>query len=552
MADRRSRLLVKGQPHQVKAFEFYCSLGKHRNYEKVAEELAVVPYAPDSRRTAAKNHAATDFARGEFLSKRSTGTSKARPLDSEDTMYQNTRNIWQPILMMLVLISALAGCSDDDVPTVPLEGGTVVVDVFPDSIAAPWTLAGPSGYGMSGAQDHIEGNLVAGIYTIEWGAVTGWITPTSESRTLAAGATVTFSGIYDEVEPELPLADRLQAALDSSLAEAPYGRGASAAVLVAGEEVWAGSSGISHPSGAMEPDMLFGVGSIAESYTAALVFKLEEAGLLDLDDPLSTWLPNYQYVAEEITVRQLLHHSSGLFSWEGHPSNPYRNFYAMDHNRIWALGDILTSYLNPPVFPQGTGYSRSVTNYLLLQMIVSEVTGSTVAEQIRELLLSPLGLNSTFVDYFETIPGGTSIAHGWFWKSDGSDLQDIYALPRTARATLSAPYVLSSAADCVKWMQALLGGQVLGPASLAEMLDFHYSDPNVPTDAAIGCGVLRYYDGGIEYWSHGGWQFGYETKVAHAPRYDFTIVVFCNFHGTCISAIYPALLNVILAELQLQ
>jgi D-alanyl-D-alanine carboxypeptidase len=450
--------------------------------------------------------------------------------------------------MTLVLTSALAGCGHDDNPTDPVGGGTIVVDIVPDTVSARWSLTGPSGYSVSSTRDSTARNLEGGDYRIEWGTKVGWITPPAESQTLVAGATVTFRGIY---EVEETLADRLQAALDSSLAETPYGRGVSACVIVPGEEIWVGASGISDvsPSGAMEPDMLFGVGSIADIYIAALVLALEDMGLLSLDDPLSNWLPNYQYVAEDITVGQLLHNSSGLFSWQNHPDNPYLDFYAMDHNRIWAPGEILTSYLSAPVFPPGTGYSRSTTNYLLLQMIVSEVMGSTAAEQIRELLLAPLGLEKTYVDYFETIPDGNSIAHGWFWKSDGTDLQDIYALPRTARATLSAPYILSSAADCAKWMHLLFGGQVIGPASLAEMLDFHFVDPNDPTGEAIGCGVSRYYEGGIEYWSDGAWQFGYETKVAHAPRYDFTIAVFCNFHGTCISAIYPALLNVVLEEL---
>jgi uncharacterized protein (TIGR02145 family) len=81
----------------------------------------------------------------------------------------------------------------------PLGGsGTIVIDPEPDALNAPWSLVGPCSYSESGNGDQTLNDLNPGDYTITWEDVTGWITPSAEMKTLAAGATVTFSGTYVE------------------------------------------------------------------------------------------------------------------------------------------------------------------------------------------------------------------------------------------------------------------------------------------------------------------------------------------------------------------
>ena len=116
--------------------------------------------------------------------------------------------------------------------------------------------------------------------------------------------------------PELPFEDRLQSVLDREI-RASDTKGVSAAVLFPGETIWTGTSGISHDTVAISPDMLFAIGSITKNMVAALTLKLVEAHLLSLDDPLSKWLPAYPHVDSTITIRQLLNHTSGLYMfWE--------------------------------------------------------------------------------------------------------------------------------------------------------------------------------------------------------------------------------------------
>ncbi|MBN1211441.1 MAG: fibrobacter succinogenes major paralogous domain-containing protein [candidate division Zixibacteria bacterium] len=81
----------------------------------------------------------------------------------------------------------------------PLGGsGTIVIDPEPNSINAPWSLAGPCSYSSSGNGDLTLNELDPGDYTITWGAVSGWTTPSNSTQTLTADQTITFSGTYVE------------------------------------------------------------------------------------------------------------------------------------------------------------------------------------------------------------------------------------------------------------------------------------------------------------------------------------------------------------------
>jgi len=89
--------------------------------------------------------------------------------------------------------------------------------------------------------------------------------------------------------------------------------GVSATVIFPGEKIWNGVSGISHDTVAIKPDMLFAIGSITKNILAALTLKLVEENIISLEDPLSKWLQSYPHIDENITIRQLLNHTSGLY-----------------------------------------------------------------------------------------------------------------------------------------------------------------------------------------------------------------------------------------------
>jgi D-alanyl-D-alanine carboxypeptidase len=165
---------------------------------------------------------------------------------------------------------------------------------------------------------------------------------------------------------ERSLEDQMQKVLDRGLDRYDV-RGVSAAVIFPDGKIWTGVSGISHDTVTIKPDMLFAIGSITKNVVAALTLKLNEEGILSLEDPLSKWLPSYPNVDDRITIRQLLNHTSGLYMfWD---NQQIWDELKRDRTKVWSHEEVL-SYLKDPCFAPGKGWRYSNTNYLLLAMII--------------------------------------------------------------------------------------------------------------------------------------------------------------------------------------
>jgi D-alanyl-D-alanine carboxypeptidase len=113
-------------------------------------------------------------------------------------------------------------------------------------------------------------------------------------------------------DKNLPLDQKLQKVLDDRIKKYKT-NGVSAAVIFSDDKKWVGTSGISHDTVSIRPEMVFAVGSITKNFVAALTLKLAEQGILSLNDPISKWLPDYPHIDSEITIRQLLNHTSGIY-----------------------------------------------------------------------------------------------------------------------------------------------------------------------------------------------------------------------------------------------
>ena len=140
----------------------------------------------------------------------------------------------------------------------------------------------------------------------------------------------------------------------------------------------------------VRPDALFKIGSIAKLYDAAAVTKLIGEGKLSLDKHLSDYLPYTRgriENADQITIRMMVQHRSGI-----------PNF--TDHERFhWGEldFDVMELVLDQPAdFAPDEDYAYSNSNYLLLQKIITEVTGAPHSEYIKKVLLNPMGLTRTF------------------------------------------------------------------------------------------------------------------------------------------------------------
>lgn len=333
-------------------------------------------------------------------------------------------------------------------------------------------------------------------------------------------------------ETALPFADELEAALENGLLQ--YGgKGISAAVIMPGYDPWIGVSGISHADTLITQDSLLSAGSITKNFIAVVVLQLSEEGIIDLDDPLHTWLPDYTYVDNTITIRQLLSHTGGIYNFVRHPD--FWDAVFSDLDKIWDIDDVLASYLLEPYFPAGTGWHYSNSGYSLLRMIIQDATGSDISTEIRNRILDPMGLENTFYVLEESLP--RSAAHGWFDLDGDGEYDDLSGEPTAAFYSAAGGGIFITAEDLAIWTHALYHDhEVVSAQLLEQMLDFYpVDDPDEPLVAGYGLGVTLFSPdlfNGEEIWGHGGNAIGYAAGSLYLPEYGASIAVLVNTeHG---------------------
>jgi D-alanyl-D-alanine carboxypeptidase len=325
------------------------------------------------------------------------------------------------------------------------------------------------------------------------------------------------------VDPRL--ASQLQEILDKNRELFAAG-GASAAIVIPDEGLWAGASGIADPSTGdpVTPKTVFALGSVTKTFVAALVLKLSEEGLLRLDDPLARWLPHFPE-ASRITVRELLNHTSGVFDVSedsaffeaqfAHPRQP------------WNPQRIL-SYVRRPLFRPGADWSYSNTNYILLGLIVEKATGSTVAEELRRRVLSPAHAEAVYVQGEESVP--TPVMRSQFDVDSDGDAEDLSdgttTIPNTALATAAwtAGGLAATPEAVARFGDALFNGPLLNPASLRQMVDFTAElGKGRGGGLGYGLGISRYEIPGHNVLGHGGSIPGFRSALWYVADERITI-----------------------------
>jgi D-alanyl-D-alanine carboxypeptidase len=216
-------------------------------------------------------------------------------------------------------------------------------------------------------------------------------------------------------------------------------------------------------AGAARPaaDRRFRVGSVTKTFTAAIVLQLVEEGALRLDDTLADHLAGVVPRGDEITIRQLLLHRSGLANFTDYRPWMERTSRSSTNRPIDSLRFAASE---PLIFEPGSQWSYSNTNYIALGLVVESVTGHSYVEELEERILEPLGLDDTELAATRRVP----------------DLDDDGENPNLPWAAGS---IVSNAHDLSRFYAALLSGRVLSEASLAEMTR------TVAGDGAQGVGL---------------------------------------------------------------
>ncbi len=350
-------------------------------------------------------------------------------------------------------------------------------------------------------------------------------------------------------KPQMSIEDQMQDVLDRGITKYDV-HGVSATVIYADGEIWNGVSGISHDEVPIEPGMLFAIGSVTKNFVAALVLDLAEEGVLSLEDPLNMWLPDYPHVDGEITIRQLLNHTSGLYMfWD---NQEIWDELKRDRERYWTPEEVL-EYIQEPEFPAGEGWRYSNTNYLLLAMIINKATGANLSTALKERFFQPLGLSDFYLSQEETIPANQAHVYSDNFEG-GTPVRDVTFEPRTSHESITygSSGIFTTSENLARWSHALFGGKILEENSLQEMLTFETFRP-VSNMRAYGLGVQEFkrnITSGERGIGHAGGNIGTSTYMVYLPEQQVSIVVMINaFPNEGAKAITRGLIRVILKDL---
>ena len=266
--------------------------------------------------------------------------------------------------------------------------------------------------------------------------------------------------------------------------------------------VWKGCAGYSDllRKTPVRPDDRFGIGSITKTFVARVILQLVQEDRLDLNRTAADYLDPeiLQGIsnADRATLRQLLNHQSGVPDWEFLETWIRKGRGGqMVPGKIWNKTETLETIRNaqlPAVHPPGQRYAYTNTNYTLLGLIIEAVTSNNAAVEIRRRIIQPLGLENTFFESFEAIPGGY-VHHYHYATPQFTKVAGIHPkfteirpyLIETTAANLSAEWtaggMVSSASDLVRWARAIRRGELLGPVMQKEV--FTYYPPEDPQDS---------------------------------------------------------------------
>lgn len=284
-------------------------------------------------------------------------------------------------------------------------------------------------------------------------------------------------------------------------------------------------------------DSVFRIGSVTKQFTAAALVKLDEEGKLSLDDLLSKYYPDYPR-AGDITLKQMLHHTSGLHNYTDDES-----FLAQAALTKTPDQWVATFAKMPKLqdFEPGTDWNYSNTAYFLLGAVVEKVEGKPLAKVLEARFFQPLGLRHTALDdERDVVPGRVA---GY----DGEPGKFRNAAPISMTIPGGAGAMRSTAGDLARWNAALFGGEVLKPASLAAMIapgqlgDGRTSGTAIAKKEGMPAGEYGYalfisdYEGHRKV-SHGGGIFGFNSSLSEFPRDRITVAVIANSIGKDLGA----------------
>ena len=260
----------------------------------------------------------------------------------------------------------------------------------------------------------------------------------------------------------------------------------------------------------------FHVASMSMQFTAAAVLRLIDAGRLTLDAPVSSIIPEYPHGA--ITIRQLLTQTSGIAD-----INDLPGYDELLKSHQDAASLVAKTAALPPLRRPGLGYSREEHSaYNLLALIVERETGQSFRDALERLVFAPLGMKDSGIDDDRKPPRASSMAVGYS-PVGVRDLKPAEAIHWSGKTGNGSAY--STVLDEQKWLQGLVNGRFLLPASRSLILDVTERE---------GYGWFKAhnkrFDAPLYYMN--GRAPGFASAIAYFPQQQLSLIVLSNIYAS--------------------
>jgi len=269
------------------------------------------------------------------------------------------------------------------------------------------------------------------------------------------------------------------------------------------------------PSAAAKPEMRYSIGSISKQFTAASILILQEQGKLSLDDKVAKFLPNLTR-ANEVTIRQLLSHTSG-----------YQDYWPQDYVMPMMLQPVTTQKIldtwarKPLDFDPGAKWQYSNTNYVIAGLIVEKASGEPLLQFLQEKVFTPLNMKSV-ADSDQAKLGDTDPT-GYLRYALGPPRP----APKEGKGWLFAAGELAMPAeDLAKWDISIMDQKLLKPASYHDFETEVLLKNGLGTRYGLGVDVRSEF--GHRALAHGGEVSGFTSENIVFPDERVAVVVLTN------------------------
>jgi CubicO group peptidase (beta-lactamase class C family) len=264
----------------------------------------------------------------------------------------------------------------------------------------------------------------------------------------------------------------------------------------------------------IDDNSVFQLASVSKQFTAAAVLVLFEEGKLGLDDKVIKFFPDFPY--QEVTIRQLMNHTSGLPKYFWLAEHKWDQDHAPSNEEMM---EMISKHDVMRFFSPGANFDYSNTGYFVLASIVEKVTESAFGDFVEDRIFKPLHMKNTFVYRYEMdsikegqLDGYRIYRRRWHAKIGGT-VND---------AIVGDKNVYSTTEDMLKWVQGLNSGKIISKNTLAEM--YTRGETKYKRKVPYGFGFRIKEDEINKVIYHNGKWNGFTTSLMQYPDEELVVI----------------------------